>query len=436
MIAFWLSAAGLVAVALALILPPLLGRTRRSEAERADVNLAVHRDRVAELARQESDGELGREQAEEARLEIERELLRDRESPTEATLERRAPRWIAILVGLSVPLSAVLLYLELGSPVALDQAATAARGGPASQNVPGEHAMDDLIAGLVRRLQADPNNAQGWVMLGRSYNALERYAEAREALGAAARLSPTDPEVLTRLAEATALANDGDLTGRPEELLREVLTSNPRFPSALWLSGLAASQREQLTEAIGHWELLEQVVTTEEEKAMVTQYLAEARRQAGSSAPPSARTAASETPASSPVAEAPGPSAPVSAPTVAAPGASGGAVTVRVTLAPELQGRVSSGDTVFVFARPAEGTRMPLAIVRHTVAELPLSVTLDDTMTMSGGAKLSSVPRIVIGARVSRSGTAIPQSGDLEGLTEALSPASTPSVDLRIDRQI
>ena len=79
---------------------------------------------------------------------------------------------------------------------------------------------------------------------------------------------------------------------------------------------------------------------------------------------------------------------------------------------------------------------MPLAIVRHTVAELPLSVTLDDTMTMSGGAKISSVPRIVIGARVSRSGTAIPQSGDLEGLTEALSPASTRSVDLRIDRQL
>ncbi len=427
MIAFWLIAAALVVAALVLILPPLLGRSRREEPVRAELNLAVHRDRVAELARQERDGELGREQAEEARLEIERELLRDRQGPEGRAVERRAPRWAAVLVGLAVPASALLIYLELGSPGASRPASTtAAAGTAAAQGVPGEHAMDDLIAGLVRRLQADPANLRDWVMLGRSYNALERYAEAREAFSEAARLAPKDPEVLTRLAEATALANDGDLTGRPEELLREVLTIEPRFPSALWLSGLAASQREQLGEAVGHWELLEQVVTTAEEKAMVSQYLAEARRQLG----------LPEAPAASPVPGAALAAAGAAPSPVVAGDAAVTSVTVRVSLAPELRDRVAAGDTVFVFARPADGARMPLAIVRHTVSELPFSVTLDDSMAMSAGTRISSVPRIVVGARVSKSGTAVPQSGDLEGLSEALSPAETPSVDVRIDRQI
>jgi cytochrome c-type biogenesis protein CcmH len=423
MMAFWLIVAALVAAALALILPPLLGRSQREATVRAELNLAVHRDRVAELARQERYGELGREQAEEARLEIERELLRDQQGPGAPAVERRAPRWTAVLVGLAVPASALLLYLELGSPGALSPSTPAAGGAATAQGVPGEHAMDDLIAGLVKRLQADPGNLRDWVMLGRSYNALERFAEAREAFAEAARLAPKDPEVLTRLAEATALANEGDLTGRPEALLREALAIEPRFPSALWLSGLAASQREQLAEAIGHWEVLEQVVTSADEKAMVSQYLAEARRQLGLPALPAqgaSTPAAVEASAGSPAAD---PAAATS-------------VTVRVSLAPELRDRVAAGDTVFVFARPADGARMPLAIVRHTVAELPFSVTLDDSMAMSAGTKISSVPRIVVGARVSKSGTAVPQSGDLEGLSEALSPAGASSVEVRIDRQI
>jgi cytochrome c-type biogenesis protein CcmH len=423
MIAFWLVAAALIAAALVLILPPLLGRSRREATVRAELNLAVHRDRVAELARQERDGELGREQAEEARLEIERELLRDRQGPQAPAVERRAPRWAAVVVALAVPASALLVYLELGSPGAISPSTPAAGGATVAQGVPGEHAMDDLIAGLVTRLQADPGNLRDWVMLGRSYNALERFGEAREAFAEAARLAPKDPEVLTRLAEATALANEGDLTGRPEALLREVLAIEPRFPSALWLAGLAASQREQLGEAIGHWEVLEQVVTTADEKAMVSQYLAEARRQLGLPAPAVQGAGAPTAVEASP------------SPAIADP-ASTSSVTVRVSLAPELRDRVAAGDTVFVFARPAEGARMPLAIVRHTVSELPFSVTLDDSMAMSAGTKISSVPRIVVGARVSKSGTAVPQSGDLEGLSEALSPAGAPSVEVRIDRQI
>ena len=144
-------------------------------------------------------------------------------------------------MALAIPASAVWLYVELGTPAALQGTLAAPQSAAGVRGVPGEHSMTDLIAGLIRKLQEDPNNLQGWVMLGRSYNALERFAEAREAFGAAARLAPRDVEVLTGLAEATALANDGDLTGKPEEILHQALAIDPRAPTALWLSGLAAS---------------------------------------------------------------------------------------------------------------------------------------------------------------------------------------------------
>lgn len=443
----------MLVVALAFVLPPLFGRVGAVEAQRDRLNLAVHRDRVAELEQQESDGELGRDQAQEARLEIERDLLRDSEVRSGTRATRQAPRWVAVLVAIGIPASAIWLYTELGTPAALQGTLVASQSAPGTRGGPAEHSMTDLIAGLMRKLQEDPNNVQGWVMLGRTYNALDRFAEAREAFGAAARLAPRDTEVLTHLAEATALANDGDLSGRPEEILREVLTIDPRAPTALWLSGLAASQRQQYTEAIGHWETLEQVVTSAEEKATVAQYLAEARKQVGgsgaNSAPatesPSASPAPMEAPAETPAplvppetssAAAPAPSVPEAqtTPPVAIPTAA--AVTVRVTLAPELQDRVTPGDAVFVYARPAEGARMPLAIVRHTVAQLPLTVTLDDRAVMSGSAKLSTTSQVVVGARVSRSGNAMPQTGDLEGQSEAVSPAASPTVDVRIDHPI
>lgn len=230
MTVFLLSAAALLVVALALVLPPLLGRAGAAEDQRDRLNLAVHRDRVAELEQQESDGELGRDQAQEARLEIERDLLRDSEVRSGARALRQAPRWSAVLVALAIPASAVWLYVELGTPAALQGTLAAPQSAAGVRGVPGEHSMTDLIAGLIRKLQEDPNNLQGWVMLGRSYNALERFAEAREAFGAAARLAPRDVEVLTGLAEATALANDGDLTGKPEEILHQALAIDPRPP--------------------------------------------------------------------------------------------------------------------------------------------------------------------------------------------------------------
>jgi cytochrome c-type biogenesis protein CcmH len=421
---FWILAAAMLLAALAALLPPLLGRGRHSQAPRAQLNVAVHRDRLAEIERQKSDGELGTDQADEARREVESELLRDVQPSPGELAGRRAPRWVAGLVATGVPVLAVLMYLEVGTPAALHApvASTPPASVPAGHDAPGKPSMDELVASLSQRLQSDPNNVQGWVMLGRSYATMERYPEARDAFTAAARLSPRDPEILTRLAEATAMANGGDLLGRPDELLREALAIRPDYAQALWLSGLAASQRLQYAEAIRYWEPLQGLVSDPSQKAMVAQYIQEARQQAGGQAV--APTTVTE--------PAPGVSTAEETPAVPPKGL----ITVQVSLAPELRARAADSDTVFIFARPAEGPRMPLAIVRRTVAELPTSVTLDDGMAMAPTMKLSSFPRVVVGARVSKSGNAAPQAGDLEGVSEPVTPVEPNPVAVRIDRQI
>jgi cytochrome c-type biogenesis protein CcmH len=427
MTALWVAAAALTAVVLAGLLPALAGRSRASPAARRALNVAVHRDRLAEIERQLADGELSPEQASTARVEIEQELLRD----VDETLEGggpapRAPRWVAVLVALVVPIFAFVVYLELGRPEAARLGPRAAPPAPAQAaagHAAGGAAMDGLVAKLAERLQQHPDDLQGWVMLGRSYASLERHPEAREAFEAAARLAPESPEVLTSLAESTALAAGGDLSGRPEDLLRRALELRPDHPDALWLAGLAASQRQQYAGAISHWERLLALLQNPQEREMVSRYIAEARQQAG---PALAATVSAAAPAA--------PAPPVAAASTAAPAAS---LTVRVALAAELQDRVSASDTVFIFARPAEGPRMPLAIVRRTVADLPASLTLDDSMAMSPSSKLSSFPQVVISARVSRSGSATPQPGDLEGASPPVSPSGAQGpVDLRIDRQL
>ena len=410
---FWILAAAMLLAALAALLPPLLGRGRHSQAPRAQLNVAVHRDRLAEIERQKSDGELGTEQADEARREVESELLRDVQPSPGEPAGRRAPRWVVGLVATGLPVLAVFVYLEVGTPAALHTPVASAPPDsvPAAHDAPGKPSMDDLVASLSRRLQSDPNNVQGWVMLGRSYATMERYPEARDAFTAAARLSPRDPEILTRLAEATAMANAGDLLGRPEELLREALAIRPDYAQALWLSGLAASQRLQYAEAIRYWEPLQGLVSDPSQKAMVAQYIQEARQQAGGQAV--APTTVTE--------PAPGVSTAEETPAVPPKGL----ITVQVSLAPELRARAADGDTVFIFARPAEGSRMPLAILRKQVKDLPVDFVLDDSMAMSPGAKLSLFPKVVVSARVSKTGQAVPATGDLTGQSAPIGPTAS-----------
>ncbi len=397
MIWFWFIAGLLIAAALLFVLPPLL-RSGHGGAQisRGAVNVNVYRDQLLELEADLAAGTLSQDRYDEARREIERQLLEDTGEAEAAPAS--APQrglFTAATVGAAVPLLAIGLYFAVGNPDGLVPERVA---GTAESHGVSPQQVEAMVERLVARLKSEPEDAEGWVMLARTYVALDRFKEAAAAFANAAKRIPGSAQLLADYADALAMAQGRKLQGEPEKLIQRALAIDPNNLKALALAGSAEFEKKQFSAAVSHWQRLANLVPPDSETARAVQgSIAEARAQGGKAAPAS-RSAAAETPRKSAA-------------------AGGGRVSGSVRLAPELAARVAPGDTVFIFARAAEGPRMPLAILRKQAAELPAKFVLDDSMAMSPGMNISGFERIVIGARVSKTASANPQSGDLEGLS-------------------
>lgn len=334
-----------------------------------------------------------------------------------------------LLVALLLPLSAIVLYRTIGTPEALDPAAlTVAAPG-------GEHgiSMDQAVAGLVAKLQQNPDDATGWALLGRAYQAMQRFAESRDALERARRLQPDDRDLQVEYAQALALASpEQRIDGESRRLLDEVVAADPNHQRALWLIGISEYQAQRYAEAIAIWErVLPQLPAGSNVARSIQDRIAEARRLGNLPAPPGGETAAGANAGSSAAADRAAPTGATTAPAAASP-----RLTVEVSLDPALADRLAPDATLFVFARAAEGPPMPLAIQRLSAGQLPLTVTLDESNGMLPNMKLSMFPSIVVGARVSRSGQAIAQSGDLQTLSAPLEVTRTAPIVLKIDQVV
>ena len=266
---------------------------------------------------------------------------------------------------------------------------------------PTDEQIAAMVDRLVERLKTQPEDAGGWAMLGRTYAALNRHAEAVGAYRKVVALRPTDAQALADLADGIAVTNNRNLEGEPEKLIMQALALDPKNLKALALAGTVAFNHDDHKAAIDYWQ---RAVDASDPASDFTRQLegalADARQRAGM---PAVAVAAPP-----PAASAPG----------GAVAAAAGNVSGRISLAPALKSKVAAGDTVFIFARPASGSRMPLAILRKQVSELPFDFTLDDSMAMSPAARLSSSAQVVVGARISKSGNAMPQPGDLQVLSE------------------
>ena len=280
MMSFWIFAGLLVAIALAYVLPPLLQRVEQAADEGERSNVSVYRDQLAELERDMRDGVLDREQYDQGRSELQRRLLED-VAPAPGSPAAgggaggAAPggRATATIIGAAIPLLAVILYSQIGTPRALapgqpsaaapPPSATAAEpegaeGGPMTgqPGAPTEQEIEGRVARLAERLKENPNDAQGWAMLARSYQNFKRYREASEAYGRAAELTGNDAQLWADYAETLALANDSELRGRPAELIDKALQLDPQNQKALWLAGNAAAQAQNFQQAVAYWERL------------------------------------------------------------------------------------------------------------------------------------------------------------------------------------
>ena len=392
---FWSIAAVMALMALALVLRPLVRGG------------AVRDARFDALERARRDGVLS-----DAEFAAKRDAL-----GAPATAPTHVPRPLVVVLSLAIGVGSFGLYRLVGEPRAMVPGSVPSAAPP----------MEEVIPALVARLEQAPDDLEGWLLLGRAYKQTMRFAEARDALANAIRIAPESPDAMVEYAESLALAADDRRLGdEAHALLARALALEPEHQRGLWLSGIAALQDERYTDAVSVWErLLIQLPPDSDVAESVREQIAQARASGG-------MPALAERSSLTPAGVANGPAAPsdateTSAPSTVAgepPAATAPRLVVELTLAPALAARIAPGDTLFVFARAPQGPKMPLAIQRLPVPSFPTTIVLDDSMGMLPALKLSQAEQVVVGARISKSGNAAAQPGDLEVFSEPLSVAT------------
>ena len=411
MIIFWLIAGALIVVTLLVLLPPLLRRGNSSiSTTPSEVNLSVFRDQLRELDADLAAGTLNEVQYQNARSDLESRVLEDSGTAEIAAAPSTDSRWgnisIAALV-ISVPLLAISLYFMLGTPAGLKPQIPTAAVDEAHPATPEQ--FEAMVTWLAERLKSEPDNADGWVMLARSYTALNRYQDASAAYSRAVALQPNNAFVLTDHADMLAMLKQ-TLQGEPEKIIQQALKIDPDNLKALSLAGSAAFERKDYQGAIKRWQKILNLLPADSPMvASVSASINEARGLAG--LPPAAAASAGDRASTQPK-------------------VANGSVSGTVRLDPAFKSRIADTDTVFIFARAVEGGRQPpLAVMRKTVKELPFNFTLDDSMSMVLGLNLSSVTNFIVGARISKSGNVTSSSKDLEGFSK---PVKTGQKDIVI----
>jgi cytochrome c-type biogenesis protein CcmH len=415
MAVFWTLAALMTAVALAFVLVPMLRARPAAAPSATDANLEILRGQRREIEADIASGTLPAEAREEAIADLMGRAQDDLSAPVPVAPPRSRPWLAAGIVAVAVPAIAFGLYAAVGSPAASDSRAVAALRAPGD-----EQQIVAMVENLARKVRERPDDAQGWALLARSMAALGRFKEAAEAYGRLAKLVPRDAQVLADYADALGMAQGRTLEGKPYELVKEALKIDPKNMKALALAGTAALDAGDFAAADAHWRnLAAQLPPGSPEEAQVRSILDEIRQRALASG--KAVPAAPFAPSPPKLAKAPGPAA--------------STVTGSITLAPEIASRVSGGETLFIFARSEGGPRVPLAVVRASARELPMKFALDDSQAMAPGVNLSSAQSVRIEARVSRSGNAAPQPGDLAGTSAVVKPGAR-DVKIVIDKVV
>ncbi len=402
---FWLIAAVLLLIALAIIIPPLWKKRDIQETDAEQRNVKIAQDRAADLKQQLAAGVLTQQQFDEQFQELELTLGDDLITGPPAEKKATQGRWIVYVIVLLLPLLSVLAYLQLGEPDALQKAQMQQQAKTANINI------DAMIAKLQQHLQEKPDDARGWFMLGRTYNYLKHYQQAADAFAKAYALAGENEDVMLQYADALAMANGGRLSGKPAELIFKVLQRSPNSVMALWLGGMAKAEAGDSQQAMQYWRSLEKLLEPGSQSHQELLRLMAAVKPSQPGAGPAQQQAPAKT------------GTPVS-------------IAVQVTITEAIKAKINPDDTLFIYAKALTGPPMPLAIVRKKADDLPLSVTLDDSMAMLPNMKLSNFQQLQIIARISKSGGAMQQKGDFIGKQQLHLPANPASVLIVIDQEI
>lgn len=406
--------------ALAFVLAPLM-RTRSPAAagpSGSGSNLAVFRSQKREIEEDFTRGALTASERDQALAELSRRLLD--EVPAEAgaaqaaSVEPPRPWALAVALGILIPLVAAATYAALGTPRALEAGALAAQAPEGADAVAGQAPMSDkqilaMVDALAQKMQQNPDDPKGWILLARSQNALGRYPEAAAAFERAVKLVPNDAQLFADYADALLMAQEGRFDAKSVGIIRQALKLDGNNLKALALMATAELRAGNRQASLQYWGKMKTLVLKgSDDDRQIDNIIAEIQGT-------SARAASA-------------PTAPPAASATEWRAASGVSITGQVALAPGMAERLAPGDTLFVLARAKEGPRMPLAVMRipaPKASEFPQRFELNDAMAMAPGMNLSAFPEVVIEARISKSGNAQLQPGDVSGLSGAVKPGAT-----------
>jgi len=389
-----------------MLLPVFSRDAGFAEPNRTDINVGIARAQARELQQRLESGEISADDYGDEKARLEASLARDIEKEELTATASTKGQWLFWPVAGATPIAAGVVYLALGTPQALDpqayvrpspQVQPPTRADATQQQAPP---IEDIIAGIQQRLEVEPNDAEAWFMLGRAHLTVGEYQDAATALRKSVAIDDSNVNVRIRLADALALKQNRSLAGEPKEILESVLEEEPQHPQGLWLYGMALNEVGEPAQAIEVWNRLLPLLSSDpRSQGEVEQLIASAQAKM----PAGDLASGKEDMASPPPSPQPNNSV----------GASNAGVAVVVDVQPGLAAGLPSDTPVFVYAKAFNGPPMPLAVVKHSLADLPITLTLTDSQAMMPNMNISAFEEVIVGARISKSGNPVGQPGDL-----------------------
>ncbi|WP_188151555.1 c-type cytochrome biogenesis protein CcmI [Teredinibacter waterburyi] len=423
-IPFWQGFLVLCALAALFILWPVLVVKRNQKQSllsdvQGEANETLYEEHLKELEATHVRGEIDSKELANLRRDLERTMTADSaantlpERPVVSSIRSRFPV-IGLVVAL--PIVALIMYQMLGAGPDWSIYKLARERVQLDEPKAQLAATENLIRKLQERVSDRPGNAQNWYLLATVASDLGEYHEAVRALRRVLELEPNAPQVMAELAQALYLAAGNTVTPEVSRNTQMALQLNPNMPTALGLAGIEAFQSGAYQSAIDHWSL---AVSQLDPKSSASQALTGGILRAQMAMEKSGVSSAKTAKSTKSKAEAP---------------------KVSVSVAVSFDDSIVNAkpeDLVFVYARAWQGPKMPLAIRKLTVADLPVKIVLDETMSMAPGMDLKSFPQIEVVARIAISGSAIPESGDWQASIGPVILADKPgTLSLKISEQI
>ena len=385
MTSFVISALLLLILVLVLLLRPLFFPAKESATSRRQMNAAIYREELDKLEADRLAGAVDSHNYEQTHAEMRQRLFQDTDEADDLAV-LGSPKKTIIGICLFVAILSAGFYFYLG-----DAAQIAEKGAEKPMT---QESVEKMVEEFAAKMDKEPDNLKGWAMLARSYRILGRNAEAANAYARAGAFVDSDPQLLADYADVLAANANGNFAGKPQQLINKALAQDPNNLLALWLSGTAAFNAQNYKAAVQCWEKLAKQLPAESDEARaIAASIAEARSKGGL--------------------------APASAPVISNQGVSG-----QVEIAPELKSKIKAGDILMVIARKP-GERMPVAVLKTPVTAFPINFVLNDALAMSPNALISQMPEVSVEVRISKTGMAMPEAGDLISLSQTIKVGTT-----------